>query len=341
MADQLSDDEEDSIKRYRSIRAAIHSFVSTVVDRVAKELKDNGLRNAGKIDLVFKLLGKKMTELKQLDENIEAGAPANEVGSDVKLSMHFYFDNLNKIVEAVSGMEEEKIMLAKIERLFPLFEMPASDGAMLERPKVVAPEITPHQRPMIQFIRPMTKSSHQRAYMLPLHQMPGFNGNRVNWASFWDAYEREVHNDPKLVDAQKFSCLKALLDGNKFGVIHDLYTNNTNYKRAVALLKSKYGSGETVSFYRTGLLDLKPVHESCSNLQTFFFNMDSKICKLESLGMTGDFFCQLVPPLLNKLPVDLRRRIYQNQQLDEGDVLTMDAFRNALWDMVSPEFILP
>lgn len=125
MAGQLSVVERENLKRYREIRDEIHSFVLSLVNHIATELKTNGFRKNGSADLTMKLVEMKLVELEKWDGKIQNIAPADEVAYDVRASHELYSTNLNKIIEAVSGMDDEMLLQASFEWLFPLFQMPA------------------------------------------------------------------------------------------------------------------------------------------------------------------------------------------------------------------------
>jgi hypothetical protein len=79
------------------------------------------------------------------------------------------------------------------------------------------------------------------ASRLPKLILPTFDGNILNWQSFWDSYGAAVHNNPSLSDLQKFNCLKAQLCGNASRSIAGLPLTNANYVESVELLKERFG----------------------------------------------------------------------------------------------------
>jgi hypothetical protein len=82
-----------------------------------------------------------------------------------------------------------------------------------------------------------TASNHK----LPKLSLPKFNGNRLEWQSFWDSYSSGIHENISLSDVQKFNYLKTLLVGEALPVVEGLALTNANYVKAIDLLKKRYG----------------------------------------------------------------------------------------------------
>ena len=124
MAEQLSGAEKDSLKRYREIRAEAHFFVSSLVNHIVAEVKTNGFNKNGRAELNLRLVGLKFVELRKLDEKIGDIAPAHEVVEYIKTSNEFYSSVLKKITDAISGIDDKELMLASLQYLSSLFQMP-------------------------------------------------------------------------------------------------------------------------------------------------------------------------------------------------------------------------
>ena len=77
--------------------------------------------------------------------------------------------------------------------------------------------------------------------MLPKLTLPSFNGNPLEFQTFWDFFEAAVHNNVGLTGAQKFQYLRALLSGDAAQVISNLPLCGANYLNSVKLLKDRFG----------------------------------------------------------------------------------------------------
>ena len=58
-----------------------------------------------------------------------------------------------------------------------------------------------------------TSSSPSQYHRLPKLSLPTFNGDILQWQTFWDSFESTIHLNVNLTDVQKFSYLKSQLVG--------------------------------------------------------------------------------------------------------------------------------
>jgi len=86
---------------------------------------------------------------------------------------------------------------------------------------------------------------------------------------------------------------------------------NANYTRAVELLRERYGQHcKIVHATMQALLKFPVLSSSVASLGVFCDRMESYIRGLESLGQHQDMYGSLlVPVVLEKLPVDIRRNL--------------------------------
>ncbi len=76
---------------------------------------------------------------------------------------------------------------------------------------------------------------------LPKLDVPTFDGNLINWQSFWEQFAVSVHDRDKLSNAEKLAYLKhALKDGTAKQVVEGLSTSGEQYKEAVDCLKKRF-----------------------------------------------------------------------------------------------------
>ena len=81
----------------------------------------------------------------------------------------------------------------------------------------------------------------QPSIKLPKISVPSFDGNIMNWASFWEQFDAAIHSQRQLKDTEMLIYLKeALKDGPAKGVIMGLAQTADNYEEAVHCLKERY-----------------------------------------------------------------------------------------------------
>ena len=83
-------------------------------------------------------------------------------------------------------------------------------------------------------------SIHSHAKLLKL-ELKKFYGNHIDWYPFWECFESAVHQNSSLTRVDMFNYLKSLLGGSPAHVIAGLTLTNTNYEKAIDLLKQRFG----------------------------------------------------------------------------------------------------
>ena len=77
---------------------------------------------------------------------------------------------------------------------------------------------------------------------LPKLIIKPFDGNILNWQTFFDQYSSTVHSKTNLNDIDKFTYLKSLLSEAALETISGLTLTSDNYSEAIELLKNRYGN---------------------------------------------------------------------------------------------------
>ncbi|XP_063404673.1 uncharacterized protein LOC134688131 [Mytilus trossulus] len=135
---------------------------------------------------------------------------------------------------------------------------------------------------------PSAISSNHR---LPKLILPTFNGNILEWQSFWDSYESAVHYNPTLTDVQKFNYLKAQLENEAAQTIAGFSLTNANYAEAVNVLIERFGQTHKITqAHLQALLAITPPQDDLISLRMFYDKMESLVRGLESLGQTQDSY---------------------------------------------------
>ena len=78
-------------------------------------------------------------------------------------------------------------------------------------------------------------------YRLPKISLPCFNGDILQWQSFWDSYGSTIHKNVNLTDVQRFTYLNSQFEGNAARVIEGFAMTSANYTRAIDLLRERFG----------------------------------------------------------------------------------------------------
>ena len=73
---------------------------------------------------------------------------------------------------------------------------------------------------------------------LPKLVISPFDGNTLNWTTFWDQFESSIHSKRGISDIDKFSYLRSFLAPVALETISGLTLSSQNYSEAIDLLKN-------------------------------------------------------------------------------------------------------
>ena len=138
---------------------------------------------------------------------------------------------------------------------------------------------------------PKISKSSAHCTKLPKLTLPTFDGDLLQWQSFWDSFESSIHSNSYLTDVQKVGYLKAQLEGSAAMTVEGFALTNANYTRAVDLLRERYGQHcKIIHATMQALLKLPAPTPSVASLRLFYDKMETYIRGLESLGQHQDMY---------------------------------------------------
>ena len=72
----------------------------------------------------------------------------------------------------------------------------------------------------------------------PKLEISKFNGNILNWQSFWDQFNLAIHTKTNISDIDKFSYLKSFLCDSALCIVLGLSLSSLNYSNAISYYKN-------------------------------------------------------------------------------------------------------
>ena len=201
---------------------------------------------------------------------------------------------------------------------------------LTERPAHVATNTTHHtaadsshpddgNRPINTLSTRSTAQTHSR---LPKLTLPNFNGNPLQWQTFWDSFTAAVDSNADLSLVQKFGYLRAQLQGDAANAISGLPLTDANYIHSVTLLKERFGQKhKLVDAHMEALLNIPAPSNSLTSLQSFYDTVQSHMRSLSTLGKTPDSYGTLLSSvILGKLSSDTKTRMARDHYDTEWTV---------------------
>lgn len=118
-------------------------------------------------------------------------------------------------------------------------------------------------------------------------ELPKFNGNPIDWPSFFDLFNAMVGTQ-QIADVQKLCYLREALIGSARDVIDGLKSTDGNYKIALDLLKDRYDKGEDIRTMLLNQLDQLNPSTNASNTRILLDRLNIIIRQLKEVGITCD-----------------------------------------------------
>ena len=81
---------------------------------------------------------------------------------------------------------------------------------------------------------------------LPKLEIEKFDGDVINWSSFWDHFSPAIHENDSLSEINKFTYLKSFLCDSAKLTISGLSLSSESYQEAIDLLKQCYGNTQVL-----------------------------------------------------------------------------------------------
>ncbi len=136
---------------------------------------------------------------------------------------------------------------------------------------------------------------------LPKLQLPTFDGSPLEWITFWDSFQSTIGSDEDLNDVDKFKYLRSYLSGAAYAVIDGLSISNENYKEAVELLLSRFGSKQVIESSFMNTLRRLPAVKSLEDIKSLRFLYDKTeavVRSLKGIGTEPGSYGTFITPLL-------------------------------------------
>ena len=300
----MADDVRKLVKIRGGHRANLKKTLALTEELVngAKETQEESQASHLEVKLMQQrlILEEKLQILKQFDDKIVLLIEEVNIGEEIA--------NSDEIRQAIQGVIVHVDFC--LERLKKNWSKDTSSSSMSAGSVPLAP------------ISPPTNNTTVR---LPKLELKHFNGNLMEWTSFWDSYSSSIHENSNLSEIDKFNYLHSLLEKSAAEAVSGLKITSANYQEAVDILKNRFGNlQQIVNAHMNALLNLTKVGnvEDLKGLRQLHGKVDGHMRGMKSLEVDSKSYGSLlIPVLLEKLPKELRleatRKLKGNWELDE------------------------
>ena len=147
---------------------------------------------------------------------------------------------------------------------------------------------------------------------LPKLEISKFDGDFLQWQTFYDSFKAAIHDKKNLSDVDKFNYLRSLLRGSALRVIEGFTLTNENYTKALSLLEERYNNKQAIiSSHMNELLKMKKIqNNNVTEIRKLHDGVESHIRSLSSMGIKDENFGSLLAPvIMERLPDKFRHDV--------------------------------
>nr|XP_034192184.1 uncharacterized protein LOC117609680 [Osmia lignaria] len=162
---------------------------------------------------------------------------------------------------------------------------------------------------------------------LPRIELPIFNGNLLEWQSFYDSFKSMVHDNEDILGVQRFHYLKRSLRGEIASVIDTLNASHENYLVAWALLEKRCNQPRNIiQMHLKTLFELPTMSKECPvALRSLITATEKHTNALKALKVPIESWNEiLIYIITTKLDKETRRQWYRS--VDDDAMPTLMEF---------------
>lgn len=141
--------------------------------------------------------------------------------------------------------------------------------------------------------RSIVADNLKRTYKLPKIEIKKFNGEVLEWLSFWSQFEK-IHSDKELHNSDKFQYLsQAMVEGTRAKELVNSYPQTSdNYPKVIEALVDRFGKKKMLKqVYVRELIKMIAMNVRTTEkvlLSKLFYKLEAHLRALESLGITDE-----------------------------------------------------
>ena len=280
--------EPTDISRFKRGRGAIRAAVTSAIKKADLILAQDSPSDANRATLsgLLRLLNDKLGQIEEVDRKVLFELPDAEVEKDQQ--------------EATTYQESIYLSISNIE----FFLNQNSNVEAANRSE-----------------RSSENSISKFNVKLPKLEIEPFDGDPLKFNQFFENFETSINTNDSLSQTEKFLYLRTLLKGPAQKCIEGLTVTESNYEKAVAKIKARFGDTKLlIATYVDCLMKLKPVGDSKNThkLRKLFDDLETCIRNLNSLGIeSSNYGPVLIPSILHKLPDEIRLEITKRVHVSE------------------------
>ena len=267
----------EDLKRLIRVRGAYRGHCTRAI-KAANEIMEWYSPNLDTLEDVFEGLCSRMERLSLQKQKIELAVPEDKIEEEITQTLEYTDDLMG-----------QKNKIAKFLR-------------------DVKAQVKQEQEERRSASSKFTSKKEAIHVKLPKITLKSFSGNPIEWLSFWDSFQVPVDKNSDVSGVDKMNYLSRLLKGEAARVIQGLPLSESNYKRAVDLLKERFGQKQVlINAHMDALLKIPAATNDVKRLRSLYDACEGYVHGLESLDVYPESYGDLlIPIVMKKLPEEVR-----------------------------------
>jgi len=174
---------------------------------------------------------------------------------------------------------------------------------------------------------------HGQDVRLPKLELPTFNGNPLEWQSFWQIFESAVDSQ-RIPNVQKINYLFSRLKDAAYRAVEGYAVTNDNYPLVVEALKNRFGADKVLTeALEAELINLPHANESVASLRATSEAID-RICRQFLQLGKDENSAMFLTTVKSKLPRNVLRELIKAERTTIIP-WTMKDLRKELQDIIA------
>ena len=198
---------KEELKHNKAVRGAYKGHCNQVIKRAERLMADTEAINITELKAIGERLSRRLDEIKAMDTAILKALETDEEISE-------------ETDQKLTFQDDIHYWIVKIKEF-----------------------VTDEYNPVSTF---QTKPTPRVHINLPKLHIQQFDGNPLEWLTFWDSYSNAVHNNRELSNIDKMNYLKGLITCNAARAISGLPMTSQNYEKAIEILKERFGRNQVL-----------------------------------------------------------------------------------------------
>ncbi|KRX21505.1 hypothetical protein T07_12837 [Trichinella nelsoni] len=228
-----------------------------------------------------------------------------EVSRTLERTKQLFFESRQTRLHNILEKEKAKAVAEYCELAAKVLQVQQQADELLATSQVPPPSTV---------LPPPANSNNLLSSIVPIPKLPTYDGDVLQFKSFWDQFEAAVHRREDLQDFTKLVHLRSCLTGAAREAIDGVTTSAENYQAVVQLLHDRfYRPSDVLDAHLLEILNMKTgAVKGKAGLLSLHDRLNRHIIELKAIGRDLDTavsaFRAVLPLMVSRLPKEIHSR---------------------------------